>query len=852
MKILVIDGNSMINRAFYGIRLLSTRNGEYTNAVYGFLTTYLKVVEDERPDGVCVCFDLKAPTFRHVEFENYKAGRRPMPEELVSQIPLLKEVLDTMGIPRCEQPGFEADDLIGTTSRICSENGCTCVILTGDRDSFQLIDEFTRVKLVTTKDGHSLTVDYTPEVIMEKFGVTPRQMIEVKALMGDSSDNIPGVAGIGEKTALSLIQKFGTLDNVYDNLDSPDIRASVRNKLSAGRDSAYMSRSLAEIERHAPFCFDLSDLMLKPYDEGALHALLTRLELRSIISRLNISATSAKAEVESASLPEYDVIDLDNLSVLSDRADVAFSDDFSEAAVLSFGKIYKISHLSAIWVDFLRKLASGDIKKRTYELKEIYLYLYDAGISFDRFTFDVTLAAYLLDPSASSYGINDLSQKYLGIDNTDIDVVTKVKKVKLLADELEKKIEETDMSKLLYDIEMPLCEVLANMQYIGFKADAERLREFGKELTSRANVLEQEIYDLAGDKFNINSPKQLGEILFERLGLPYGKKTKTGYSTDIDVLNRLAALHPIAGKIIEYRQLAKLNSTYVEGLLKVISPEDGRIHSKFNQLITATGRISSSEPNMQNIPVRQELGAQLRHMFVPENSDYVLVDADYSQIELRILAHISDDDNMIEAFNSGEDIHRATAAKVAGVSNDEVTPLMRSRAKAVNFGLVYGMSDFSLASDLGITRNQAKEYIAEYFAQYPGVYSYMENIKQKAKDDGYVSTLFGRRRYLPELKSTNHNIRSFGERVALNTPIQGTAADIIKIAMVSVFDRLRREGLRSKLILQVHDELIIEAHRDEAEYVKTLISEEMSAAIKLSVPLVADANIGDDWYSAKG
>ncbi|NLD87219.1 MAG: DNA polymerase I [Clostridiales bacterium] len=855
MKILVIDGNSIINRAFYGIRLLSTRSGEYTNAVYGFLSTYLKVMEDEQPDGVCVAFDLKAPTFRHVEYEDYKAGRRPMPDELRSQIPLLKEVLDCMGVPRCEQPGFEADDLIGTAARVCSESGCECVILTGDRDSFQLIDEYTRVKLATTKNGSSLTIDYTPEVIREEYGISPRQLIDVKALMGDSSDNIPGVAGIGEKTALSLISAFGSLDEVYNSLDDKQIRPKVREKLISGRDSAYMSRSLGEIERYAPFCFDVSDMVLRECDDAKLHAVLSRLELRSIISRLQLSPGEKplKRTPSLPVLPERE-LGLDTLSRITssgDVCDIVFDDNLSEAAICFGNEVYNVSRLSPVWNEFIDKIISSDVKKRTSGLKESYLGLLESNIPFAGFVFDVPIASYLLDSSAESYNLEELLSKYLSITDSVETLSKQAVAVKLLSDKLRDEISKLEMTSLLEDIELPLCEVLADMQFLGFKVDAQRLSEFGTELSARTEELKDEIFDIAGEEFNINSPKQLGEVLFEKLGLPYGRKIKTGYSTDIDVLTRLSHLHPIAGKIIEYRQLTKLISTYVEGLLKVISPADGRIHSKFNQLVTTTGRISSSDPNMQNIPVRTELGSNLRRMFVPESSDYVLVDADYSQIELRILAHISGDVRMREAFISGKDIHRATAAVVAGVSPEAVTPKMRSDAKAVNFGIVYGISDFSLATDLGISRNEAKAYINEYFSRYPGVAEYMDMIKKKAKEDGYVSTLFGRRRYLPELKSTNHNTRAFGERVALNTPIQGTAADIIKIAMVSVYERLKKERLRSRLVLQVHDELIIEAHKDEAEYISRLIVEEMSKAADLSVPLVAEAGIGDDWYEAK-
>ncbi len=819
-----------------------------------------------------------------MEYADYKAGRRPTPPELLSQIPLMKDILHAMGVMCCEMEGYEADDLLGTISRICEEcPDCSCVILTGDRDSFQLAGPSTRIKLVTTKAGRPVTTDYTPETIQETFGVTPARMIDVKALMGDASDNIPGVAGVGEKTALDLVQKFGGIAEIYEKLDTLDVRESLRKKLADGRESAWMSRRLAEIDRNAPLSFTPQAAVDLPADNATLFDLLRRLELRTFLTRLRLSPAAAapnpSAQQETAAAPARLVASQEELAALPD-------------AIRASGKVIPLlCHPALDWVAFacgdayvvrradftaeayhafLTALMAEEIAKTGHDIKHTLVCLFEQQIAFGGFTFDSAVAAYLCNPATGKYELDRIAASYLDcelpapvyqsenaftpLSDHDAElssIAAHLAAVSRLREVLSAKLAEQGMTKLMFDMELPLTEVLAHMQVIGFRVDKRRLVEYGEELAGRLAYLETAIYEAAGERFNINSPKQLGEILFEKLELPSGKKTKSGYSTDIDALHRIEPLHPIGGLLIEYRQLSKLKSTYTDGLAKVISPIDGRIHSSFNQLSTATGRISSTEPNMQNIPVRQERGAELRRMFVAEDG-WLLVDADYSQIELRILAHISNDPGMKAAFASGQDIHRMTAASVEGVPPEEVTPQMRSRAKAVNFGLVYGMSDFTLASNIGVSRAEARAYIENYFAMFPGVRRYMDEIKALAKETGCVSTLSGRRRLLPEIKSSNYNVRSFGERVALNTPIQGTAADIIKLAMVAVYRRLRRENLQSRLILQVHDELIVEAPRDEAEYVKKLLTEEMQNAMQLDVTLVADAAIGEDWYSAKG
>lgn len=882
MKILAIDGNSILNRAFFGIKLLSTAQGEYTNAVYGFLSTYFKVTEALKPDAVCACFDVKGPTYRHMEYAAYKAGRRPPAPEFLQQLPLIKEVLRDMGVACYEMSGYEADDLLGTISRICEEtDGCTCYILTGDRDSFQLAGPSTTIKFISTKAGHPTETDYTPDMVREVYGVTPEEFIDIKALQGDASDNIPGVAGVGEKTAQQLVSTYGGIDKIYASLDTLPIRDSLREKLRAGEESARMSYRLAKIDRFAPIELHPDALCAREMDEAALYDILHRLELRSFILRLGLrpggkketAAVPSEAPASPAVIASQDA--LDSILESAKKAPVSLLADpsLSFIALRAEGKAHLVLREGVgeeAFASFLKALMGAGIKKYGHDIKPLYLALFAQGIEFSDFVFDTAIAAYLINPTAGHYELSHTASNFLGVelpeakylgDNAfsplaDRESALSALNAHLAAIEglygaLKAKLSELSMDKLMYSIELPLVEVLASMQHIGFRVDADKLTAYGEALGARIAKLEEEIYALAGEKFNINSPKQLGELLYEKMGIPGGKKTKSGYSTDADALERAAAYSPIATLVLEYRQLAKLKSTYADGLLKVISPADGRIHSSFNQMVTATGRISSADPNLQNIPVRTPLGAELRHMFVPAEG-YVLADADYSQIELRVLAHISHDAGMQAAFASGADIHRATAASVAGIAPEDVTSAMRSRAKAVNFGLVYGMSEFSLAAQTGMTRREAHEYIENYFAKYPGVREYMDRIKAQAKEDGYVSTLVGRRRTLPEIRSTNHNVRAFGERVALNTPIQGTAADIIKLAMVAVYGRLKKENLRSRLILQVHDELIVETWRDETDAVKKILTEEMSGAMQLDVQLVAEASVGEDWYAAKG
>ncbi|MEA4824262.1 MAG: DNA polymerase I [Clostridiaceae bacterium] len=866
MKLLALDANSLLNRAFYAIRPLSTKSGEYTNAIFGFLTNYFKLLTDCSPDAVCACFDVHAPTFRHMEFADYKAGRRPCPEELIPQFDLLKDILDAMGVPCAELPGFEADDLLGTISRVCEDTSdWECAIVTGDRDSFQLIGETTSVRLISTKEGRPITTVYTPELLREVYGVTPPQMIEVKALMGDPSDNIPGVAGIGEKTALALIKQFGTLDGVYENLDDPSIKKGVREKLIAGRESAYMSRGLAEIDRHAPLPFTLDSLKLRRPDNTRLLALFERLELRRFIAQLHLREIVAVKPAETERVfdepaaPAVPQPDKTDTAILADA-------DLSVVGILKDENFTVLRVSDADYREKLAALLDPTVPKLTHDAKPCYLAALKRGILCGGFIDDTAVAAYLGDPGADCT-LAAAAEKTLGIAVPAPDwdalltpygapqqepvLLAQLRAMLSLRRALCDKIGEWGMEPLYRELEMPLTQVLANMQSRGFLVDRAALAAYSERLGARLREIEAEVKALTDREINLNSPKQLGELLFDTLALPGGKKTKTGWTTDIEVLESIKNAHPIIPLIIEYRQLSKLRGTYADGLPRFISPADGRIHSNFQQLVTATGRLSSTDPNLQNIPVRKSLGAELRRMFVARDG-CALIDADYSQIELRLLAHIAHDEALLAAFARGEDIHRATAAAVAGIAPEEVTPAQRSAAKAVNFGIVYGISDYALAASLGISRAEARDYIARYFERYPGVHAYMENIRREAKEKGYVTTLFGRRRELPQLKSPNHNIRAFGERLALNTPIQGTAADIIKHAMLGVERRLTDEKLEAKLILQVHDELIVEAPKSETETVIKLLCEEMEHAASLDVRLVAEATAGETWYDAKG
>lgn len=849
MKLMILDGNSIINRAFYGIRMLNAPDGTPTNAVYGFLSTFRRVFDLAQPQAVCVAFDVHAPTFRHEQYALYKAQRKPMPEELAVQMPLLKQTLDYMGVRRLELAGWEADDLLGTVARRCEAAGWTCDVVTGDKDSLQLITDSTRVFNVKTRMGQTDTIEYTPERFREEYGFDPIRMIDLKALMGDSSDNIPGVPGIGEKTAKDLLVRFGTVADIYRDLDALDIKPGVRKKLTEGRESAQLSFDLATIRTDAPIDFALESAVWDHDYQPELYDWFRRLNFTSLSEKWGLQPADGVSAPSSA-LPAVDVADGDALRALEQAVTAApyvavLAPDGLDTLTLCDGKAcYALSwaQLGDGYNAFLRLLFSARVRKAGHNIKDLMRALLDEGLPTDGFVFDTALAAYLLDATAGSYDLPRLAQTYLGEELPDAQSVWALQPV------LHEKMDAQAMLPLYTDVELPLCPVLARMEQAGFLVDRKALYDFGESLTSSIEQLQQSIWALAGEPFNIQSPKQLGSVLFERLMLPAGKKTKTGWSTNAAVLDKLRGKHPIVEQILDYRTLTKLKSTYADGLLKEISA-DGRIHTNFQMTVTATGRLSSTEPNLQNIPVRRELGAQIRKMFVA-SPGRVLVDADYSQIELRLLAHIANDETMIAAFRSGEDIHAVTASQVFGVPLAEVTPLQRSHAKAVNFGIVYGISAFSLAQDIGVFQSEAKAYMDSYFAKYHGVRAYMTRVVEQAKADGYVTTLFGRRRDLPELKSSNFNLRSFGERVALNMPIQGTAADIIKAAMVRVDARMRAEHLQARLLLQVHDELIVECPAEEAETVKAILVDEMEHVVDYRVPLLVDAKIGASWAEA--
>lgn len=849
MKLMILDGNSIINRAFYGIRMLNAPDGTPTNAVYGFLSTFRRVFDLAQPQAVCVAFDVHAPTFRHEQYALYKAQRKPMPEELAVQMPLLKQTLDCMGIRRLELAGWEADDLLGTVARRCEAAGWTCDVVTGDKDSLQLITDSTHVFNVKTRMGQTDTIEYTPERFREEYGFDPIRMIDLKALMGDSSDNIPGVPGIGEKTAKDLLVRFGTVADIYRDLDALDIKPGVRKKLTEGRGSAQLSFDLATIRTDAPIDFALESAVWDHDYQPELYDWFRRLNFTSLSEKWGLQPADG-ASAPSSALPSVDVADSTALRALEQAVTAApyvavLAPAGLDALTLCDGKAcYALSwaQLGDGYNAFLRLLFSARVRKAGHNIKDLMRALLDEGLPTDGFVFDTALAAYLLDATAGSYDLPRLAQTYLGEELPDVQSVWALQPV------LHEKMDAQAMLPLYTDVELPLCPVLARMEQAGFLVDRKALYDFGESLTSSIEQLQQSIWALAGEPFNIQSPKQLGSVLFERLMLPAGKKTKTGWSTNAAVLDKLRGKHPIIEQILDYRTLTKLKSTYADGLLKEISA-DGRIHTNFQMTVTATGRLSSTEPNLQNIPVRRELGAQIRKMFVASPGK-VLVDADYSQIELRLLAHIANDETMIAAFRSGEDIHAVTASQVFGVPLAEVTPLQRSHAKAVNFGIVYGISAFSLAQDIGVFQSEAKAYMDSYFAKYHGVREYMTRVVEQAKADGYVTTLFGRRRDLPELKSSNFNLRSFGERVALNMPIQGTAADIIKAAMVRVDARMRAEKLQARLLLQVHDELIVECPAEEAETVKAILVDEMEHVVDYRVPLLVDAKIGASWAEA--
>ena len=884
MKLMVIDGNSIINRAFYGIRPLSTRDGLYTHAIFGFLTTLLRLEGEEAPDAVCVTFDVHAPTFRHTADAAYKATRKPMPEELRMQMPVLKEVLDALRIPRYELAGWEADDLIGTISRKCEAAGWECVVVTGDKDSLQLITDKTKVKLVSTRMGQTQTRDMTPDAFREQYGFDPIHMIDLKALMGDTSDNIPGVAGVGEKTAMDLIQKYESIETLYARMPDIEAKPAALKKLQAGEEAARHSYWLATIVTDAPLDFRPEDnLAQKPGPEA--YPLFLRLEFTKLIEKFGLTAEESSEGEQTRkdiAVVVEQVTTMEQADTLMEKWRSADHVSVLELPDLTGAAVYcKTGEDTAImaelffekyqgdWNALLRALFSGDIRKVSHNVKDLMRTLLANGLPAEGFAFDTALAAYLLEATAGSYDVSRLFVSYFN-EELPKPVYLEPDAFSLLGDAaaaeavfdsyatavdalyktLAPKLREQGMWELFETIEMPLCRVLAEMERTGCRVDKGALVSFGEMLAKNSAELEQSIYDMAGETFNINSPKQLGEILFGKLGLPHGKKTKTGWSTNADVLEKLRYEAPIVGAVLEYRQFTKLKSTYADGLLKAID-SDGRVRTSFQMTVTATGRLSSTEPNLQNIPTRTDLGSEIRRMFVPADG-CVLVDADYSQIELRLLAHIAGDEAMRAAFTSGQDIHTATAAQVFHVDPKDVTPEMRRSAKAVNFGIVYGISAFSLSQDIGVSVAEAKAYMEAYFATFPGVRKYMDDIVEKAREIGFVETTFHRRRDLPELKSSNFNLRSFGERVALNMPIQGTAADIMKLAMVAVHRRLKAEAPEARLVLQVHDELIVECPEAQAEKVARLLEEEMENVVKLAVPLTAEAHWGKNWLEAKG
>lgn len=850
MKLLAIDGNSIMNRAFYGIKLLSNSKGQFTNALTGFMNIYLKEIGEVKPDCVAVAFDLKAPTFRHKANAAYKANRKGMPEELAQQMPVIKELLGDLGIKIVQCKGYEADDILGTLSKAAADSGNECYILTGDRDSFQLVSDRVTVRLATTKE----TKIYTPDRIMEEYGVTPRQMIEVKALMGDTSDNISGVKGIGEKTALSLIKQEGDVKTLYEHLADIKLTPSVRTKLENGYQDAIDSRFLAEICLEAPVDKATEFYKLGEVDTEKTKALLADLEMMRLIDRLGLSGKAVESadsavqesKLKLSDLPKFEVKPLDEsvISVLGKDKTAYFIFADNKLSILCNDVIYTTED-NAIITAFMGTAC----EKITFEGKTAHKFAFSNGTHLENLTFCCDLAGYLLNSQSSEYTAENLCLSYKCLYRSDMGEYADLSSLPALSENLKKQLEMTEMTKLFDDIEMPLCEVLASMEFYGVKADAEGIKAFGEDLKIKIDELTSQIYMYAGKEFNIASTKQLGEVLFEDLGLPAKKKTKSGYSTNADVLESLMDKHPIVPLIVEYRTLTKLNSTYVDGLLKLIHP-DGRVHSVFKQTETRTGRISSTEPNMQNIPVRKEIGRNMRKFFVAEDG-YTLLDADYSQIELRVLASVCGDKNMQEAFSEGRDIHTSTAAQVFDIPEDFVTPEMRSAAKAVNFGIIYGIGAFSLSKDIGVTVAEAKRYIKNYLDNFPKVSEFMDKTVDDGIKNGYVTTLFGRRRYIPELSASNKVLQAFGKRAAMNAPIQGAAADIIKIAMVRVYKKLREEDLDARLILQVHDELIIEAAEKDKDRAEKILKDEMENAVKLAVPMTVDVNSGRSWYEAK-
>ena len=926
-KLVLIDGNSIMNRAFYGImgsKALTTKDGKYTNAIYGFLAILFKLLEEEKPDYIGVTFDLKAPTARHKMYEGYKANRKGMPTELAEQMPIIKDVLRAMNIDIIEKEGYEGDDVIGTLSRYGEQKGLEVVILSGDRDTFQLATDNVRINIPRTKGGKTETEIFNREKVKEVYGIEPKQLIEVKGLQGDASDNIPGVPGIGEKTALSLVQKYETIDNLYKKLESgeADVKGKQKEKLEQNKDLAYLSRTLGEINTKVPIEDTLEELKLEEWDKPKVLELFKELNFKRYIDRFNLQNEAGKGDnfsEENNIENQYKVVEksIEEIkTIIKKQGKMIFyietekinDEDKIIKEKITGISIFNSSENEAYYIDIknvgkiqeLKEIFENDkILKIGIDLGRVYILLRQEGIGFKGINYDASIAAYILNPTNNKLKLIDLAEQYLEIDVNEIlgdSKSTKVEQINLfeamqgaglsgsneekseeekIKEEQEKtqkaeekkctlyayiiyklqeitmkKLEEINAVDLFNNIDMPTVTVLANMQWNGMYADLEELNKFGNQLKEQLEIKTKMIYEMAGEEFNINSTKQLGEILFEKMKLPVVKKTKSGYSTDVDVLEKLKSEDPIISEILDYRQLMKLNSTYVEGLKPYINPKTKRIHSFFHQTITATGRISSTEPNLQNIPTRFELGKQVRKIFKPEQGK-VYIDADYSQIELRVLAHMSEDAHMVQAFKDGEDIHRQAASKVFKTPMEEVTKEQRSNAKAVNFGIVYGISDFGLGEQLGISRKIAKQYIEEYLQEYAGIKNFMDDMKEKAKETGYVETLFNRRRYIPELKSNNYMVRQFGERAAMNTPIQGTAADIMKIAMINVYKKLIEENLEAKIVLQVHDEMMIEAPLAEAEKVKEIVKTEMESAIKLNVPLIAEVSEAENWYECK-
>lgn len=879
-KLLLIDGNSIINRAFYGImgsKMLMTEDGTYTNAVYGFLSILFKELDDIKPEYLVVAFDLKAPTHRHKMYDKYKANRHGMPEELAMQMPILKETLKAMNVCIIEKEGYEADDILGTLAKWGQKEELEVTVLTGDRDSFQLIDKNIKVRIPRTKMGKTETEDYTVEKIEEEYGLEPLDLIEVKGLMGDTSDNIPGVPGVGEKTALNLIKQYKSIDEVYNHIDEQ--KGKLKEKLSENKDLAYLSRTLGTIDINAPIEKDLGAFQVEEWNKPEVLEIFKKLKFNRFINRFalqeNIGATSFSDSQINTEIEHEKIVDKTKLAELKQEIQenkVIYYYLTEEKFIIYSPKTNKCFSIENIQ-DFKDIFEDKNILKCSYKQKEEFIILWNKGIEAKNLMFDIAIAGYILNSNINKYTIEYLANEYINFDiaeylsnteKTGVEQITLFDKAEeqkedktyiyaytiyKLYNVLTQKMEEAGSIDLFNKIEMPLTEVLASMQYEGIYIDKQELLDFGKELQEKIDILTQEIYELTGEEFNINSTKQLGEILFEKLKLTAKKKTKTGYSTDVDVLEKIKYEHPVIEKILEYRQLQKLNSTYVEGLIPYID-ETGRIHSKFHQTVTTTGRISSTDPNLQNIPTRMELGRKLRKVFKPEQG-YIFVDADYSQIELRVLAHISEDKNMIEAFCNNEDIHAQAASKVFNIPLEEVTKEERTKAKAVNFGIVYGISEFGLGEQLGVSRKKAKEYIEQYLDKYSGIKEFMTNIVEETKEKGYVETLYHRRRYVPELKSNNYMVRQFGGRVAMNTPIQGTAADIMKIAMINVYNKLKENNLKSKLIVQVHDEILVETLESEKEQVKQIVKEEMENVIKLKVPLLAEVEEGYNWYEAK-